>query len=65
MARKLYSYSRGLNNATVKTDDFKDAYQAFENSEFRLRTLLRSMVVSESFFSAPAPPAVANEIAKN
>jgi hypothetical protein len=65
MARKLYSYSRGLNNATVKTDDFKAAYQAFENSEFRLRTLLRSMAVSESFFLAPAPPAVGNEIAKN
>jgi hypothetical protein len=65
VARKLYSYSRGLNNAAVKTDDFKDAYQAFEDSEFRLRALLKSMAVSESFFVAPAPPPAANEVAKN
>lgn len=63
VARKLYSYSRGLNNAAVKTDDFKDAYQAFEDSEFRLRALLKGMAVSESFYAAPAP--TANEEARN
>ena len=65
VARKLYSYSRGLNNAAVKTDDFQDAYQAFEDSEFRLRALLKSMAVSDSFYAAPAPAQAANEVAKN
>jgi hypothetical protein len=65
VARKLYSYSRGLNNLAVKTEDFKDAYQAFVDSEFRLRALLKNMAVSESFYAAPAPASAANEVAKN
>lgn len=65
VARKLYSYSRGLNNMAVKTDDFKEAYQAFEGSAFRLRALLRSMAVSESFYAAEAPASTANEAAKH
>jgi hypothetical protein len=65
VARKLYSYSRGLNNTAVKTDDFSEAYQAFVDSEFRLRALLKNLAVSESFYSAEAPPAPANEVAKN
>jgi hypothetical protein len=65
VARKLYSYSRGLNNLAVKTEDFKDAYQAFVDSEFRFRALLKNMAVSESFYAAPAPAAAANEVAKN
>lgn len=65
VARKLYSYSRGLNNSAVKTDDFKEAYKAFEDSEFRLRALLKSMTVSESFYAAPAPASAANEVVSN
>ena len=54
VARRLYSYSRGLKSSTV--DDFPDAYKTFQDSGFRLRALLRSMALSESFYAA-APPA--------
>jgi hypothetical protein len=54
VARRIYSYSRGLRSSYV--DDFKDAYQAFQNSGFRLRALLKSMALSDSFYAA-APPA--------
>ena len=59
VARRLYSYSRGVRSWSV--DDFPDAYQAFQNSGFRLRALLKSMVLSNSFYAA-APPAPANEV---
>jgi hypothetical protein len=65
VARKLYSYSRGLDSSKVKTDDFGEAYQAFEDSEFRLRALLKNMAASESFFAAPAPASASTEVAKN
>jgi hypothetical protein len=54
VARRLYSYSRGVRSWTV--DDFPDAYRAFQNSGFRLRALLKSLAVSDSFY-ATAPPA--------
>lgn len=54
VARRLYSYSRGVKSWTV--DDFPDAYKAFQNSGFRLRALLKSMALSDSFYAA-APPA--------
>jgi hypothetical protein len=51
VARRLYSFSRGTKSWSV--NDFPDAYQAFQNSGFRLRALLRSMALSESFYDAP------------
>ena len=57
VARKLYSYSRGVESFSV--NDFQDAYKAFEDSGFRLRALLKSMAVSESFY-AVGPPATAS-----
>ena len=60
VARRLYSYSRGVRSWSV--NDFPDAYQAFQNSGFRLRALLKSMVLSDSFYAA-APPATAKEVA--
>ena len=60
VARRLYSYSRGVRSLTI--DDFPDAYRAFENSGFRLRALLKSMALSESFYAAP-PPARLKEAA--
>ena len=53
VARKLYSYSRGLKSSYI--DDFQDAYKTFQDSGFRLRALLRSMALSDSFYAA-APP---------
>ena len=60
VARRLYSYSRGVKSWSV--NDFPDAYQAFQNSGFRLRALLKSMVLSDSFYAA-GPPATAKEVA--
>src|SRR5262245_43809523 len=54
VARRLYSYSRGVRSWTV--NDFPDAYKAFQNSGFRLRALLRSLALSDLFY-AVAPPA--------
>jgi hypothetical protein len=54
VARRLYSYSRGVRSWSV--DDFPDAYKAFQSSGFRLRALLRSMALSNTFYAA-APPA--------
>ena len=53
VARRLYSYSRGVNSFSVS--DFPDAYKAFQDSGFRLRALLKSMASSDSFYAA-APP---------
>ena len=53
VARKLYSYSRGLKSSSV--NDFQDAYKAFQNSGFRLRALLKSMAVSDSFYAVGPP----------
>jgi len=53
VARRLYSYSRGLKYSTV--DDFEDAYKAFQDSGFRLRALLKSMAVSDSFYDVGPP----------
>jgi hypothetical protein len=53
VARKLNSYSRGLRSSYV--EDFPDAYKAFQASGYRLRTLLKSLALSDSFYAA-APP---------
>jgi hypothetical protein len=53
VARRLHSYGRSAKRWAV--DDFPDAYKAFQNSGFRLRALLRSMALSDSFY-AVAPP---------
>ena len=53
VSRKLHSYSRGLKNSFVA--DFPDAYKAFQDSGFRLRALLRSMAVSDSFYAVGPP----------
>jgi hypothetical protein len=54
VARRLYSYSRGIRSSGVS--DFADAYKAFQDSGFRLRALLRSMAVSNSFYATAPPP---------
>jgi len=67
VARRLYSYSRGLKSSTV--DDFQDAYKAFQDSGFRLRALLKSMAVSDSFYAVgpPGKPSLndSTEVAEN
>ena len=67
VARRLYSYSRGLRSSTV--DDFRDAYKAFQDSGFRLRALLKSMAGSVSFYAVgpPGNPSLnhSTEVAEN
>jgi hypothetical protein len=63
VARKLYSYSRGAKSSSV--DDFPEAYQAFQHSGFRIRALLRSMALSESFYNAPLPASPTNATSRS
>jgi hypothetical protein len=53
VARKLYSYSRGQRSSYVA--DFPEAFKAFQDSGFRLRALLKSLAVSDTFY-ATGPP---------
>jgi hypothetical protein len=63
VARRLYSYSRGARSSTV--DDFPDAFQAFKDSGYRLRPLLKSLAVSDSFYAAAPPESAATEVASS
>jgi hypothetical protein len=54
VARRLHAYGRSAKRWTVS--DFPDTYKSFQSSGFRLRALLRSMALSESFYVA-SPPA--------
>ena len=60
IARKLYSYSRGVDSGDVEPSAFKSAYKVFSDSGFRMRGLLKAMAESTEFFNAPAPVAPAN-----
>ena len=55
IARKLYSYAKGLNSEDVDPSAFKVAYKAFADSGYRLRNLLKAMIDSPEFFKASAP----------
>ncbi|WP_426441058.1 DUF1592 domain-containing protein [Bradyrhizobium genosp. P] len=55
LARKVYSYSRGLNSEDVSATAFKGAYETFKDSGFRMRSLLKAMVADKDYFSAPPP----------
>jgi hypothetical protein len=61
VARKLFSYGRGVTGSTV--DDFEDAYKAFQDSGYRLRALLKSIAVSDSFYAAEPPAKPEAEVA--
>lgn len=55
IARKLYSYAKGVNSEDVEPQAFKAAYKAFSDSGYHMRSLLKSMAVAADFYSAPAP----------
>jgi hypothetical protein len=57
LARKLYAYSTGMNSEDVDPSSFKVAYKAFVDSGYRLRALLKGLIESPDFYSAPAPVA--------
>jgi len=55
VARKLDAYALGMNSEQIDASSFKAAYQAFIDSGYRMRTLLKGLVEAPDFFSAPAP----------
>jgi hypothetical protein len=59
LARKLYSYAKGVDSQDVEPQEFKAAYKTFSDSGYRMRSLLRSMTESEDFFRAAPPVAAA------
>jgi len=59
IARKLYSYARGVDSQDVEPQTFKVAYKAFSDSGYHMRSLLKAMAESAEFFNAPAPAAPA------
>ncbi|MEY4966799.1 MAG: hypothetical protein RL274_2382 [Pseudomonadota bacterium] len=52
VARKLYSYANGVNAEEADASLFRAGYEAFKASGYRLRALLRGLVVSPEFFSS-------------
>jgi hypothetical protein len=54
VARKLYSYANGVNGEEVDASVFKAGYEAFKASGYRLRALLKGMIVSPEFFRPSA-----------
>ena len=54
MARKLYAYAKGIDTEEVDASTFKTAYQAFADSGYRMRNLIKGLVESPEFFDTPA-----------
>ena len=54
MARKLYAYAKGVDTEEVDAATFKPAYQAFADSGYRMRNLIKGLVESPEFFDTPA-----------
>jgi hypothetical protein len=63
VARKLYSYAKGVDSQDVEPQDFKAANTAFHDSGYRMRSLLKGMAESDNFFRAE-PPAAASKSTK-
>jgi len=63
VARKLYSYAKGVDSQDVEPQEFKAANKAFSDSGYRMRSLLRSMAESEDFFRATPPAAKSTKLA--
>jgi hypothetical protein len=59
VARKLYSYAKGVDSQDVEPQDFKAANKAFTDSGYRMRSLLKGLTESEDFFRAEPPVAAA------
>ncbi|MEO8300481.1 MAG: DUF1588 domain-containing protein, partial [Rhizomicrobium sp.] len=55
VARKLYAYAKGMDTEEVRPSTFKATYQAFIDSGYRLRTLLKGLALSPEFFSTSGP----------
>ena len=54
-ARKLYAYGVGANSEDVETSAIRPFLDGFTAGGYRLPALLRAIVTSPQFFSAPPP----------
>jgi len=55
VARKLYSYAKGVDSEEVDAATVKTASKSFSDSGYHLRNLIKGLVESPGFFQAPAP----------
>jgi hypothetical protein len=55
VARKLYSYAKGIDSEDAEASAFKTAYKTFVDSSYRMRALIKALVEGPEFFDAPAP----------
>ena len=55
IAKKLYAYGRGESTEDISASAYKTAYKSFQDSGYRLRSLIKSLASSPEFYAAPAP----------
>ena len=55
MARKLSAYAIGADSEKVSQTSIKTPYQAFVDSGYRLRALLKAIATDPGFYRVPAP----------
>ena len=55
VARKLYAFAKGMDTEEVAPSVFQTAYKSFTDSGYRLRALLKGLVLSPEFFNVSAP----------
>jgi hypothetical protein len=53
--RKLYAYGVGANSEDINSETARPFLDGFVADGYRVASLLRSVVTSEQFFSAPPP----------
>ena len=51
VARKLYAFAKGMDTEDVEPSVLKIAYKSFTDSGYRLRALLKGLVLSPEFFN--------------
>ena len=63
--RKLYAYGVGANSEDMEKDTIRPFLDGFVADGYRLPSLLRSIVTSPQFFSAPPPAASLPKLSLN
>lgn len=54
VARKLFAYAKAVDSEEVEPAAFQAAYKGFIDSDYRMRALIKGLVLSPEFFHAPA-----------
>jgi hypothetical protein len=63
--RKLFAYGVGANSEEVEKGAIQPFVDSFSAGGYRLPALLKSMVTSQKFFSAPPPEAAPSKLTMN